>query len=71
MRRCKYFYRESTLCPLNNSFEKATFIQCTSCRMTVWNVDDCKLGKLECYSPVTVDAYWKDIVDETNRRLTL
>lgn len=31
---------------------------------------NCNLKKLcEDYTPVEIDPYWKDIIDETNRRL--
>lgn len=31
----------------------------------------CCMGSMipQCYEPVEVDPYWKDIFDETNRRL--
>lgn len=28
-----------------------------------------KIVILDCYEPVEIDPYWKDIIDETNRRL--
>lgn len=30
---------------------------------------NCEQGLSVCYTPVELDPYWKDIVDETNRRL--
>lgn len=72
MRRCKYFQREIFICPTfkdDNINISTTFISCERCMMSIWNMDECKLGKLKCYEPVELDPYWKDIIEETNRRL--
>lgn len=71
MRRCKYFQREIFICPDwdNDKFIVTTFISCERCMMSVWNMEDCKACKLKCYEPVELDPYWKDVVEETNRRL--
>lgn len=54
MRRCKYFYSETWFYP-SKPPEYYRVVQC--------------LGIAKCYTPVEIDPYWKDIVDETNRRL--
>lgn len=73
MIRCKYFQKEIYICPTfkdDGIFISTTLISCKRCIMTIRNMDDCKLGKLKCYEPVELDPYWKDIVEETNRRLS-
>ena len=75
MRRCKYFYRY-TWCYedyVTKQIEKASGVQCIKGRLPyVWdgisNIP-CLNGSTDCYTPVELDPYWKDIFDETNRRL--
>lgn len=76
MRRCKYFYRETWLYEdyVTKRKEKASGIQCTNNKLVyVWDgvsILPCLIEKgCDYYSPVELDPYWKDIVDETNRRL--
>lgn len=76
MRRCKHFYKY-TWCYedyVTRQIEKASGVQCMKCRLPyVWDGISsipCLLeGGCPYYTPVEVDPYWKDIVDETNRRL--
>ena len=75
MRRRKYFYEETYLYDdyVTKQKEKAGTIQCTNNKLVyVWDgVSDipCLNGGADCYTPVELDPYWKNIVDETNRRL--
>lgn len=76
MRRCKYFYRETWLYDdyVTKRKEKASGIQCTDKKLVyVWDgvsILPCLLeGGCPYYTQVELDPYWKDIVDETNRRL--
>lgn len=73
MRRCKYFWRETSWLPRSfdnpDNLESCTFVTCDICRMTVWNIDECKEHKLECYTPVDIDPYWKGVITETNKRI--
>ena len=66
MRRCKYFYRETWLC---DNYIPCSCILCTRYQLSYVKIEDCKTGLNPCYTPVEVDLYWKDIIDETNRRL--
>nr|DAL96041.1 MAG TPA: hypothetical protein [Caudoviricetes sp.] len=68
MRRCKYFYRETWLC---DNYIPCSGILCTRYQLPYVKIEDCKIGLNPCYTPVEVDPYWKDIIDETNRRLNL
>ena len=55
MRRCKYLKNDLVF-----------FICCKKIPLCF-----CPIGSMipNCYTPVEIDPYWKDIVDETNRRL--
>lgn len=74
MRRCRYFERE-TWCYLTpkNKIEKASTVRCFRGQLVyVWDgISEvpCSIGNAPCYTPVELDPYWKDIFDETNRRL--
>lgn len=75
MRRCKYFngivwyyknYPEGTI-------ELGSGVNCDK-NMFVYSWDGtgellCNEGIYHCYQPVEIDPYWKNIIDETNRRL--
>ena len=75
MRRCKYFRRISwTFYHKVLGFDVASSIQCSLSRLVYNYSRDYETGcEMEpmypCYEPVEIDPYWKDIVDETNRRL--
>lgn len=68
MRRCKYFYSETWVYP-SNPPEYHRIAQCTGEFKLGFCPSECRKGIPECYTPVEIDPYWKDIVDETNRRL--
>lgn len=62
MRRCKYFIRDIPdfphgICTFGNLYG-----------FKYWTPSQCLNGGY-CYTPVELDPYWKDIFDETNRRL--
>lgn len=73
--RCKYFRR----IPWSHYSESlglnvVSSIQCSCGRLRYNYSKDNKTGcEIEpvypCYEPVELDPYWKDIFDETNRRL--
>lgn len=67
MRRCKYSYSEGWTYSTN----PPEFIRFTRCsRYTLgFYPQHCEKGLSVCYTPVELDPYWKDIFDETNRRL--
>lgn len=60
MRRCKYAI-------INNSI----FYDCCGKdnNEEICHQKALKIAILDCYEPVEIDPYWKDIIDETNRRL--
>lgn len=60
MRRCKYATRGDSI-----------FYDCCSKdnNKKMCHQKALKIAILDCYTPVEVDPYWKDIIDETNRRL--
>lgn len=66
MRRCKYFYRETWLC---YNYIPCSAITCTRKQLPFVEIESCDTGINDCYTPVEIDPYWKDIIDETNRRL--
>lgn len=75
MRRCKYFRRISwTFYDKKSGFGIVSAIKC-DCGKFVYNYSEdnttgCEMEPLyPCYEPVELDPYWKDIVDETNRRI--
>lgn len=77
MRRCKYYTKETWYYKdyTTNKIEKASDVRC-SLYYTTETAHDflaCLFGKSfkKCpqYTPVEIDPYWKDIIDETNRRL--
>lgn len=75
MRKCKYFEQETWcyLDPRTGKIEKASSIRCTRGQLYyVWDgvsEPPCPTGNTPCYTPVDIDPYWKDIFDETNKRL--
>lgn len=74
MRRCKYFEKESwCYLDLSNQVQIASSIKCLRGQMYfLWDgVSEvpCQTGNAPCYTPVEIDSYWKDIFDETNKRL--
>lgn len=75
MRRCKYFMLESFsyLNPWSGKTETTKTIRCPIGQLSyMWNgvgEAPCHTGNPPCYTPVELDPYWKDIFDETNRRL--
>ena len=76
MRRCKHFNRD-TYCyqnPFTGETEYESAVYCNkNVPLYIWNnlVDNECGGYIEClyYEAVDIDPYWKDIFDETNRRL--
>lgn len=66
MRRCKYELEKIVPHFLDGELLLSRYFYCL-----YDNVSGCLLDNLECpyYTPVELDPYWKDIVDETNRRL--
>lgn len=68
MRRCKYFYSEIWVYP-SNPPEYHRVVHCLGCFKLGFKPYECRKGLSDCYTPVEVDPYWKDIIDETNRRL--
>ena len=75
MRRCKYFYQYTNTYNDYITREKKMVLvyYCTKKRIPYeWNGESyipCLFIQQDCYTPVEIDPYWKDIVDETNRRL--
>lgn len=75
MRRCKYFYRYTWYYEdyITNQKKKASSVKCEKGGLPyVWSgIGDipCLNGNTDCYTPVELDPYWKDVFDETNRRL--
>lgn len=55
----------------NNKYTRCKYNTTCSIRYKYLFIEE--LNKLNCYcknyTPVEVDPYWKDIIDETNRRL--
>lgn len=75
MRRCKYFRRISwSHYNENLGLNVVSSIQ-YNCGRLVYNYfwdnrTGCEIEPTyPCYEPVEIDPYWKDIFDETNRRL--
>lgn len=75
MRRCKYF---NSITWIYKSYPEGTMefghsISCNKCMLVrTWGgreIYRCNEGVYACYEPVEIDPYWKDIIDETNRRL--
>lgn len=66
MRRCKYYYTETTVYPFD--LEYMLLEQCLKSPLLIAE-DNCHNGLCKYYTPVEIDPYWKDIIDETNRRL--
>lgn len=66
MRRCKY---RSNIAWLGQEWALCNDVICGN--LDVPFVDPMICGTKKCikYVPVEVDPYWKDIIDETNRRL--
>lgn len=62
-RRCKYCIREAWL---DDDKNLCTSVYCIK-GLYVYRLAGCTMD--DCYTPVNVDPYWKDIIDETNRRL--
>lgn len=75
MRRCKYYFRYAWWYkeyPSNNiKIASAMICNYKHTKDTFDNFVSCLFGKCSLYTPVEVDPYWKDIIDETNRRLSL
>ena len=69
MRRCKYLYSEVWVYDLVNPPEYMLVAQCLGCNPMGFIPSDCEKGLPDCYTPVEIDSYWKDIINETNRRL--
>ena len=75
MRKCKYFMQESWCYtdPWTRKTEKASTIKCLMGQLPyVWNgvgEAPCCTGNPPCHTPVELDPYWKDIFNETNKRL--
>lgn len=69
MRRCKWFYSEVWVYDLTNPPEYISVAQCLGRNPLECIPSDCEKGLPDCYTPVEIDLYWKDIIDETNRRL--
>lgn len=63
MRRCKYYKKEIKPHFVNKELFINWYLYCYS--------EGCIILHGNCihYTPVEIDPYWKDIVDETNRRL--
>lgn len=68
MRRCKYYYRETWVYP-DTIPEYCSIVQCSKGFNLGFRPSNCRKGLSDCYTPVELDPYWKDIFDETNRRL--
>lgn len=75
MRRCKYLEEISWV---YESYPECTMkfghaIKCNKCMLVYsWGgIGEplCNEDTYPCYEPVDLDPYWKDIIDETNRRL--
>lgn len=65
MRRCKHFIETTLIYRI--------LVDCDK-KLLGRNWDGtgelgCNKGVYPCYEPVEIDPYWKDIFDETNRRL--
>lgn len=75
MRRCKHFRRITWMYKSHpdGTMEYGSSIDCEINKLIVTWGDigkpQCNEGIYSCYTPVEIDPYWKDIVDETNRRL--
>lgn len=67
MRRCKYFYTEGWTHP-SSPPEIIQIVKCSRYTLGFYPLH-CEKGLSKCYTPVEIDPYWKDIIDETNRRL--
>lgn len=74
MRRCKYYSSEAFCYEDYSTGDKNIVIGCYCCfpytPETGCEFMNCLVG-IDCnnYTPVEIDPYWKDIIDETNRRL--
>lgn len=68
MRKCKYFYSETWVYP-SKPPEYYRVVQCLGEFKLGFYPSKCREGIAKCYTPVEIDPYWKDIFDETNRRL--
>lgn len=75
MRRCKHFLKRTWIYKSypEGTMEFGSAINCgIKMLLCTWGgVGEplCNEGLYTCYEPVELDPYWKDIVDETNRRL--
>lgn len=67
MKRCKHFYLEIWTSPFNPP-EIIQFTRCSRYTLGFCPLN-CEKGLPDCYEPVEINPYWKDIIDETNRRL--
>lgn len=68
MRRCKYFYTEGRTRSFIGHAEIIQIVKCSRYALGFYPLN-CEKGLSKCYTPVEIDPYWKDIIDETNRRL--
>lgn len=74
MRRCRYYFSEA-FCYVDYPSGTNEIGSVSECLFpytseTIGEFMSCLFGeKCENYIPVEIDPYWKDIVDETNRRL--
>ena len=66
MRRCKYYKKEFKSHLVNERLLISWYLYCS-----FDNSEGCIVLHENCihYTPVELDPYWKDIFDETNRRL--
>lgn len=66
MRRCKYYKKELKAHLVDKELLISWHLYCS-----FDNSEGCIEAHENCinYTPVELDPYWKDIVDETNRRL--
>ena len=67
MRRCRYNLFDVMLIPTIDGSKE--LIKINSCIFDNNTSDDIIPCKCQYYIPVELDPCWKDIVDETNRRL--
>lgn len=66
MRRCKYYKKEIKPHFVNKELFINWYLYCS-----FDDSEGCIILHENCihYTPVEIDPYWKDIVDETNKRL--
>lgn len=64
MRRCKYYKRAIKPHFVNKELFMNWYLYCSFDYS-----EGCIILNCIHYTPVEIDPYWKDIVDETNRRL--